>query len=156
MAREFKVVKAFMSTDKDTGEAQVVQTRGGGMHKFMVQVEDQPVAGWLQILKKPGNEVKVGDTLYGDIVENNWGKPQFNRSERPDGNFSRPAAPARSSQPAGGHIEEKLDYIIQILESARWFVDPRKNTPLGQEGPKADVAPTDIDDGPIDLSGIDY
>lgn len=162
MAREYKVSKAFLSTvSKEDKTPQVVQTKGGNMHKYIVQVEDQPVEGWLQILKKPGNEVKVGDVLYGDIVENNWGKPQFNRAQRPEGSYGGgQAQPARQQPQASGnasHIEQKLDYIIRILESARWFVNPDQNVPLGQEGPKqADVVLDDIDDKPVDLSELDY
>lgn len=160
MAREYKVVKAFQGKDRETGEPEVVQTKGGGMHKFLVQVEDQPVQGWMNILKKPGHEVKVGDILYGDVVENNWGKPQFNRSQRPDGNYGGgQTQQSARPQPQGdvSRLEQKVDYIIRILESARWFVDPGQNVPLGKEGPKQqDVVLDDIDDKPVDLSEIDY
>ena len=83
MPQVWKVSKAFQSTNRETGEPDVIKTKGGDMHKFMVQVENQPVDGWLQLLKKIGNKVEKGDELYGDIVENNYGKPQYVRADRP-------------------------------------------------------------------------
>ena len=150
MPQVWKVSKAFQSTNRETGEPDVVKTQGGDMHKFMAQVEGQPVNGWLQILKKPGNELKPGDELYGDIVENNWGKPQFNRAQRPQGGYG--AQPAPQGQPAaqaGGELEDKIDYLISLVEN---FLDSQ-----GVAKPKAaDVSPTDIDDGPVDLSQLEY
>jgi hypothetical protein len=149
MAREYKVSKAFLSTD-DEKQPQIVKTRGGDNHKFMVQVEDQPVEGWMGILKKPGNEIKVGDTLYGDIVENSWGKPQFNRAERPEGNYQAPAqqqAPQSTGDNSKVTLEDlgdKLDYVIGMLENQ--FPDAG-NFKASAQAP---------DDGPVDLSEIPY
>ena len=153
MAQTFIVDKAFLSTDQNTKEVQVIKTPGGEMHKYMVQVKDQPVKGWFSVLKKPGNEVKPGDELYGEIVENNWGKPQFNRAQKPYGNDApRQSAPtqATSSQPAGS-VEEKLDYLISLVEN---FLDAQEGRTNSQAG--TDTFPTDIDDGPVDLSSLDY
>lgn len=149
MPQAFKVVKAFQSTNRETGEPDVVKTQGGEMHKFMVQVENQPVQGWLQILKKPGNEVKPGDELYGDIVENNWGKPQFNRAQKPfDGN-AQGQAPAQTASQPSGDLEDKVDYLISLVEN---FLDSQ-----GVQRPAAtnESAPSD-DDGPADLSKLGY
>ena len=152
MAQTFIVDKAFISTDQNTKEVQVINTPGGEMHKYMVQVKNQPIQGWFSVLKKPGNKVKPGDELYGEIVENNWGKPQFNRAQKPYGNDApRQSAPrAASSQPVGS-LEDKLDYLISLvenfLESQGVGVNPKKTV---------DEGPTDIDDGPVDLSSLDY
>lgn len=153
MAQTFIVDKAFLSTDKNTKEVQVINTPGGEMHKYMVQVKNQPIQGWFSVLKKPGNEVKPGDELYGEIVENNWGKPQFNRAQKPYGNDApRQSAPAQatSSQPSG-NMEEKLDYLISLVEN---FLDAQG---VGVNPKKTvDTVPTDIDDGPVDLSQLEY
>lgn len=151
MAQTFIVDKAFISTDQNTKEVQVINTPGGEMHKYMVQVKNQPIQGWFSVLKKPGNEVKPGDELYGEVVENNWGKPQFNRAQKPYGNDApRQSAPAQTSQPSGS-VEEKLDYLISLvenfLESQGVGVNPKKTV---------DESLTDIDDGPVDLSQLDY
>lgn len=157
MTQVWKVAKAFQSTDAETKQPQIVKTQGGDNHKFMVQVEGQPVPGWIGILKKIGNEVKPGDEIYGDVVENNWGKPQFNRAQLPqDGSVrlnggsaptAQAAAPARATtaQPSGS-TEEKLDFIISLLEN---FLNSQKGT-----NPTPNT--TDDEDGPVDLSQIDY
>lgn len=152
MPQFYTVAKAFQGKDKETGEVEVVNTKGGPAEKWLVQVENQPVNGWFSVLKKPGNEVKVGDQLYGVIEENNWGKPQFTRMQAPQ---DAPRA-AQATKPAAsaGAVEQKLDYIISILENARWFVDPQGTKKLGTEGPKDNVV-DDIDDEDVDLSQLD-
>lgn len=155
MPQIWKVSKAFQSTNRETKEPDVIKTQGGDMHKYMVQVEGQPISGWLQILKKPGNAVNQGDELYGDIVENNWGKPQFNRAQRPQEGFGgSQQAPAQRrqvpSQPAGS-VEEKLDYLIGLVEN---FLDAQEGRTGSQAG--ANTVAEDIDDGPVDLSQLDY
>lgn len=154
MPQVWKVKKAFQSTNRETNEPDVVKTQGGDMHKFMAQVEGQPVDGWLQILKKPGNELKPGDELYGDIVENNWGKPQFNRAQRPQEDRAPAQNQSARPQPAanGGSVEQKLDYIISLLEN-------RGNFPAnGQPAVSAsnNSAPADDGDQAVDLSQLDY
>lgn len=154
MPQVWKVTKAFQSTvSKEDKTPQVVQTQGGEMHKYIVQVENQPVPGWLQILKKPGNAVNQGDELYGDIVENNWGKPQFNRADRPqEGQNSYQGNSAPQGQPAAqaGNVSNEaimaeLKYIRGVLEN--------------QFRPQAGTEPTQSsqgDDQPVDLSTLDY
>ena len=153
MPRFYTVSKAFQGKDRETGEPEVINTKGGEAHKWLVQVEDQPVHGWFSVLKKPGNEVKPGDQLYGVIEENNYGKPQFTRMQAPqDGQGQTQSAPtqATSSQPAGS-VEEKLDYLISLVEN---FLDAQDSGRKAQTG--TDAVPKDIDDGPVDLSQLDY
>lgn len=155
MPQLYKVTKAFLSTEKDSKEPQVIQTQGGPAHKFMVQVANQPVDGWFSILKKPGNEVKEGDEIYGEITENQWGKPNFKRMQNPNEGFggqrqSAPSTPSTSSQPSGS-LEEKVDYLISLVEN---FLDTKQSTGKAQAG--ADFVPKDTPDGPVDLSSLDY
>lgn len=154
MPQVWKVSRAFQSTNRDTKEPDIIKTQGGDMHKYMVQVEGQPIDGWLQILKKPGNAVNQGDELYGDIVENNWGKPQFNRAQRPQEGFGggqQASAPRQASSQPSGSVEEKLDYLISLVEN---FLDAQEGR--GQAQTADNKVPTDIDDGPVDLSSLDY
>lgn len=140
------VTKAFQGKAKDSDEPEVVPTKGGDAHKWLVQVENQPVAGWFSVLKKPGNTVEVGSQLYGTIEENNWGKAQFTRMQEPqDG--SRPAATNAAPKQSNGNrsTDEKLDYIISLLENRFRATSERR----------ADVSPEDIDDKPVDLSELD-
>lgn len=162
MPKIYTVEKAFLSTvSKEDKSPQVVQTKGGEMHKYMVQFEDQPIKGWIGILKKPGNKVSEGDEMYGVIEENNWGKPQFTRMQLPqDGSITLKtsnSAPAASQAPSAPKLaspssetEDKLDYIISLLENFLDVKDKRE----AQTG--TDESPSDIDDGPVDLSQLDY
>lgn len=141
MAQYWTVKKAFQGKDRETGAVEVIQTKGGDAHKFLVQVENQPVEGWFSVLKKPGNVVKEGDQLYGTIEENNYGKPQFTRMQEPqDG--SRP----KQTNTGERSVSEKLDYIISMLENQ--FRAKKESKDAG--------VPEDIDDGPVDLDSIDY
>lgn len=158
MPQVWKVKKAFQSTNRETQEPDVVKTQGGDMHKFMAQVEGQPVDGWLQILKKPGNELKPGDELYGDIVENNWGKPQFNRAQRPQ----EDRAPAQSSNQASapqGNSSVTLEMVYNEVKYVRGLLENRGNFPAnGQPAAQAgnNSAPADDGDQAVDLSQLDY
>ena len=138
MPQIWKVTKAFQSTNRDTGEVDVVKTKGGDMHKFMVQVENQPVEGWLQLLKKVGNKVNVGDELYGDIVENNWGKPQYIRADRPQG------MPVKQSKTqSSGELERKIDYLISLVENFLKHQGGEKSAGTSR-GSQGDYAPADL------------
>ena len=153
MAQDYTVTRAFQATDKGTGEPEVINTKGGPMHKYIFQVEEYP--DWLNTLRKIDQEGKskalnVGDTVYGDITENNYGKMQFQRQSRPDGNYGGAPAPAARPQSAaqtgGRTTDQKLDYIISLLEN--------QFRPTQAAG--TDASPTDNDERPVDLSEIDY
>lgn len=146
MAQEYTVTKAFQSTDQGTKEVTIVPTKGGDMHKFLVQVANQPVAGWLNILKKPGNEVKEGDKLFGDITENQWGKPQFTKADRPFGSEAQTAAAAPV---ASGDLEAKIDYLTSLIEN---FLEHYQGTKTAA----TDVTPGTDGDGQVNLSELPY
>lgn len=161
MPKVYTVEKAFLSTvSKEDKSPQVIQTKGGDMHKYMVQFKDQPIQGWIGILKKPGNKVSEGDEMYGVVEENNWGKPQFTRMQLPqDGSVtlkSAGSAPASSQAPSapkqatsGSVQEDKLDYIISLLENFLNIKDQPQQAPASQGS-------SDVDDAPVDLSQLDY
>jgi len=146
MPQVYKVSGAFLSTvSKEDKTPQVVNTPGGDMHKYMVQVENQPVQGWFSVLKKPGNEVKKGDELYGDITENNWGKPQFTRAQRPQ-EGTQVYRPQQQSN-GGSELEAKVDYLISLVEN---FLESKS----GSSAQKTNVDTQD--DEPVDLTSLDY
>ena len=150
MAQAYKVTKAFKSKNRDTGEVDVVPTGGGDMNKWLFQVEGQGKQGWMQVLKKPGFDLNPGDEVYGIIDEWPDGKAKFVKQDRPEGmRAPQQSAPAQQPQAqVDGSVNEKLDYIILLLES----MGGAKTTE-----PQADVAPTDVDLGkPLDLSDIPY
>lgn len=156
MPKVYTVEKAFLSTGEDKKTPQVVTTKNGEMHKYMVQLVDQEIPGWIGILKKPGNAVAEGDEMYGVLEKNDWGKPQFTRMQTPDGvrlkTSSAPAstpseAPTEQDKPAstGGSVEAKLDYMIGLLEN---FLGAKETA-------KPDFT-AEISNGPADLSKIEY
>lgn len=145
MSKDIKVTKAFQSTDRDTKEPQVVNTKGGEMHKYMVQFEGR--SDWIGILKKPGNEVKAGDVLFGDIIEDGqWGKPEFKKGEKP---FGAAAQGAASTTVASGDLEAKIDYLTSIVENFLEHFEGRAGTQT------TTPANTDLD-GEVDLSELPY
>ena len=145
MPQVWKVTKAFQSTNRDTGEPDVIKTRNGNMHKFMVQVEDQPIDGWLQLLKKVGSKVQKGDELYGDIVENNWGKPQFVRADRPQ---EVSANNSQNNVQWTGELDSKLDYLIAMVENFLDAQDSKEQSATNKS--------SQGDDAPADLTQLDF
>lgn len=85
MAQDWLVTDAFQGKDRDTKQITVKEFNGNQFHVYMVKVQNQPVDGWMQILKKPGNAVNKGDYLYGDVIKNQWGKAQFKKAQKPFG-----------------------------------------------------------------------
>ena len=145
MPQVWKVSKAFQSTNRETGKPDVIKTKGGDMHKFMVQVENQPVDGWLQLLKKVGNKVSVGDELYGDIVENNYGKPQFVRADRPQ---EVSANNSQNNVQWTGELDSKLDYLIAMVENFLDAQDSKEQSATNKS--------SQGDDALADLTQLDF
>lgn len=161
MPQFYTVSKAFQGKDRDTGEPEVINTKGGAAEKWLVQVENQPVQGWFSVLKKPGNQVKEGDQLYGIIEENNYGKPQFTRMQAPqDGQ-----APSQNARPQPqqasthqGNSNVTLAMVYEEVKLVRGLLENQFHSQAGAPATQrtTDNVPEDIDDGPVDLSQIDY
>ena len=159
MAKDYTVSNAFLGTEQDTKDPQIIKTKAGDCHKYLVKFEGEEDKGWIQILRKlengQSNAVEKGDVLYGSLSENNWGKYDFKREQRPEGQAApqgqgRPAASAAPAQTNSG-VEAKLDYIISLLENGANF--PSNDAPATTASPKS--APVD-DDAPVDLDELDY
>ena len=67
MAQDWLVTDAFQGKDRDTKQVTVKEFNGNQFHVYMVKVQNQPVEGWMQILRKPGNPVEKGMSLYGAV-----------------------------------------------------------------------------------------
>lgn len=156
MAKNYVVSRAFRgSVSKEDKTPQVIQTKAGDCHKYMVQFEGEEDKGWIQILRKIENgdsrPVEKGDVLYGSLSENNWGKYDFKREQRPEGQPAPQTGSSKAAPSSGGSVDKKLDYIISLLENANQFQGHDEGrTTIG------DISPTDIDDGPVDLSSLEY
>ena len=159
MAKDYTVAKAFLGTEQGTKDPQVIKTQAGDCHKYLVQFEGEESKGWIQILRKidengASQSVDKGQVLYGSLSENNWGKYDFKRMQRPEGQ----AAPAQAAKPAASApaqsnsgVEAKLDYIISLLENGANF----QGDDTAPAEPSQKGSPVD-DEAPVDLNELDY
>lgn len=168
MPQEFTVTKGFQGTEQETKAPSVINTKAGPCHKYLFQVAGQPVPGWMQLLRKinpdgTSNPIKEGDKLYGSIAENNWGKPEFTKAQRPDGAPAvqsstqpgqAPAVPSFAAAPATSELEAKVDFIISLLEN---FLDSRNGVQQTEPaGPATSPTNNDGDEAPVNLQSLDY
>lgn len=160
MAKDYTVAQGFLGTEQGTKDPQIIKTKAGDCHKYLVKFEGEEDKGWIQILRKlddngASTPVEKGDVLYGSLSENNWGKYDFKREQRPEGQAAptKSAAPAQRAQstPSNTGVEAKLDYIISLLENGANF---RSNEPTTATPSKA--SPQDDDDALVDLEELDY
>lgn len=149
MSQAYKVTQAFQATvSKEDKTPKTVELNGNTFNAWKVKLDGQGDKGWINVNKKPGNEIKQGDELYGDIVQvdGKFGTfYNFKSASRPLGE-----APAANSQPSGGEdwtsnlstelAHDKLDYIIGMLEAV--------SEKLGAEATPSTTAPgsPDLDD----------
>lgn len=122
MSRAYKVAQAFQATvSKEDKTPKTVELNGNTFNAWKVKLEGETSKGWINVNKKPGNEIKPGDELYGDVVQidGKFGTfYNFKSASRPLGDL--PAAQTESTPVASDEINEltqdKLDYIIGMLE----------------------------------------
>lgn len=138
MSQAYKVAQAFQATvSKEDKTPKTVEFDGHTFNAWKVKLEGQTDKGWINVNKKPGNEIKPGDELYGDItqIDGKFGTfYNFKSASRPLG--EAPAAQAESA-PADDFtanvstelVHDKLDYIIDLLEK---LVDPKTGQPVTQ------------------------
>lgn len=121
MSQAYKVTQAFQATvSKEDKTPKTVELNGNTFNAWKVKLDGQSGKGWININKKPGNEIKVGDELYGDIAEitGKFGTfYNFKSASKPIG--STPTAPSTDapSTISTELIHDKLDYIIGMLEA---------------------------------------
>ena len=126
MSQAYKVTQAFQATvSKEDKTPKTVTFDGNTFNAWKVKLDGQGDKGWINVNKKPGNEIHPGDELYGDVVQidGKFGTfYNFKSASRPLGE-----APVTTSQPSGGEdwtsnlstelAHDKLDYIIGMLEA---------------------------------------
>lgn len=126
MSQAYKVAQAFQATvSKEDKTPKTVTFDGNTFNAWKVKLDGQGDKGWINVNKKPGNEIHPGDELYGDIaqIDGKFGTfYNFKSASRPLGE-----APAAPSQTSGGEdwasnlstelAHDKLDYIIGLLEA---------------------------------------
>lgn len=118
MSQAYKVAQAFQATvSKEDKTPKTVELNGNTFNAWKVKLDGQGDKGWINVNKKPGNEIHPGDELYGDVVQ----------IDGKFGTFYNFKSASRPSQPSGGEdwtsnlstelAHDKLDYIIGLLEA---------------------------------------
>ena len=125
MSKAYTVSQAFQATvSKEDKTPKTVELNGNTFNAWKVKLDGESDKGWINVNKKPGNEIHPGDELYGDVVQidGKFGTfYNFKSASRPLGEL--PASPKSSSSNAndvdsdGASVHEKLDHIIALLES---------------------------------------
>jgi len=126
MSQAYKVTQAFQATvSKEDKTPKTVTFDGHTFNAWKVKLEGEEAKGWINVNKKPGNEIKPGDELYGDInpINGQYGTfYNFKSASRPLGDSPAPQQSNSSqSEDFTANIStelahDKLDYIIGLLE----------------------------------------
>lgn len=157
MSQAYKVTQAFQATvSKEDKTPKTVELNGNTFNAWKVKLDGQGDKGWINVNKKPGNEVQPGEELYGDVVQidGRFGTfYNFKSASRPLGEIPSGTQTNTSSQtkPSGDDFtsnistelaHDKLDYIIGMLEAV--------SEKLGAEAQPSTTAPgsgsPDLDD----------
>lgn len=122
MSQSYTVTQAFQATvSKEDKTPKTVTFDGHTFDAWKVKLSGQSDKGWINLNKKPGNEVAPGDELYGDVVQidGKFGTfYNFKSASRPMGELSpKPQSNVVNADTDGISIHDKLDHIIELLES---------------------------------------
>jgi hypothetical protein len=129
MSKAYTVTQAFQATvSKEDKTPKTVELNGNTFNAWKVKLDGESGKGWINVNKKPGNEIKPGDELYGDVVQidGKFGTfYNFKSASRPMGDLpaSKPSSSVAQATPSDTPsavstelMHDKLDYIISLLE----------------------------------------
>lgn len=122
MSQAYKVSQSRQATvSKEDKTPKTVELNGNTFNAWKVKLDGQSGKGWINVNKKPGNEIKPGDELYGDVVQidGKFGTfYNFKSASKPMGELSAPSQPSSDTESSISTelIHDKLDYIISLLE----------------------------------------
>lgn len=147
MSQAYKVAQAFQATvSKEDKTPKTVTFDGHTFNAWKVKLEGEESKGWINVNKKPGNEIKPGDELYGDIaqVDGKFGTfYNFKSASRPLGDAPAPQQSNSSESEdftaniSTELVHDKLDYVIGLLEAISEAVGAPQAKP-SQEAPSLD------------------
>lgn len=157
MSKAYKVAQAFQATvSKEDKTPKTVTFDGNTFSAWKVKLEGQEEFGvegkdWINVNKKPGNEIKPGDELYGDLtpIDGKFGRFwNFKSASRPLGEAPAQAAQAPAEDFTQGIVSEitqdKLDYIIGLAEAIAEAVGANAAQPSTQAPGSPDLDDLDI------------
>lgn len=155
MSQAYKVAQAFQATvSKEDKTPKTVELNGNTFNVWKVKLDGHSDKGWINVNKKPGNEIHPGDELYGDInqIDGKYGTfYNFKSASRPLGDAPAPQQSNSSESEdftanvSTEIVHDKLDYIIGLLEALaeKSGVNP------------ADATPSTVAPGSPDLDDLD-
>ena len=115
MAQDIKVAKAFQATVSKEDKTPKTFVNKAGQTLFVWKVQFEGRNDWINVNKQEGNEIKAGDIMYGNIVEEQapWGTVHaFKGEQRP---LDVPA-PHSKSGTSSNSLEGKVDRILGLVE----------------------------------------
>lgn len=123
MARDLTVAACFKATvSKEDSTPKTFESHGQTFQVWRVKFEGR--TDWVSVNRKLDNEIVAGDILYGDIVENQWGKFDFKSAQRPLGSVA-PTPRNIGETPASG-LEKRvadLEARMTAIEQAAGIVE---------------------------------
>ena len=152
MAQFLTVSNSMRAKDRD-GNPKVWESQYGTFEVWNVYFQNDDTK--YQVNKKEGfGGFTKGQQVYGTLTTSQYGG-QFKQEQPPEG--STPPAQSQGQgqkaaspqQPSTG-VEAKIDYAISLLENLAQFQG------AGSQHTSNDTVPTDIDDGPVNLSELPY
>lgn len=155
MSQVYVVSNSMRAKDRD-GNPKVWNSQYGDFDVWNVYFQGDE--NKYQVNKKPGfGGYAKGQEVYGTATLGQYGG-QFKQEQAPEGMqlsgggqpAAQPTAQPQQSNNSNGTVDEKLDYIIGMLEAHF-----QGNGSAGTQANR-DTVVEDIDDKPIDLSQIDY
>ena len=149
-AQEYVISNAFPAKDKQ-GNEKTWSSQYGEFKVWNLYFENDDTK--YQTNKKVDFQgFQKGEVVYGTVGEDRFGNATFKSEQRPMGQQApQQARPQPQQQQSNGNLEQKVDYLISLMEN---FLEHYQGAKTNKT--TADVSPTDIDDGPVDLSQIDY
>ena len=162
MSQFFTVSECFPNSEN--GQRVIRQGQYGPTVKWLFKVNEQATSKWMSVNRKPDNDLKPGDQVYGEIGQWPDGGEKFIRMQAPQqGGYAQPQAPQQpqyqprpqpqnttSSAPQSSvtldMVYQELKYVRGLLENgANFQADDVPTENPSNEGPQND------DDG-LDLS----
>lgn len=153
MSQAYKVAQAFQATvSKEDKTPKTVTFDGNTFNAWKVKLDGHSDKGWINVNKKPGNEIAAGDELYGDInqIDGKFGTfYNFKSASRPLGEAPQATQlPAPAEDFTQGVVSEitqdKLDYIIGLAEAIAEAVGANAAQPSTEAPGSPDLDDLDI------------
>lgn len=138
-AREYTLSNVYPVIAKATGQQRSFTAHNNEF--FVWRLFFEGMDGHYMTNRKGDNAPQKGDTVYGTIGEDQFGNPIFKSESRPMGQLP---SNNTKTQPKNDDLDEKIDYMITMLESIQ--------NKIGLK----DIVPEDIENDPIDLSAIPF